>query len=569
VRTVTVTPAPAQIPTLDPGGRPQSVLLIGFQDQDNLGLRYLMSAVNASGHHAFIMTYGSDPGAILERIGRVKPDVVGFSLIFQYMAPDFARVIGALREAGVTGHFTMGGHYASFEPAEILTRTPGLDSVVRFDGEMTLVKLLHALATGGDWRTLPGIAFRSGGADIRVAPLARVVEDLDILPLPDRQSIDYEGHPMPTASILGSRGCPWDCSFCSIRPFYEEQGGPLRRLRAPRAIVDEMIDLHRRRGVPIFLFQDDDFLAGGKNAKRWAAEIADLIVDARLAGQIAFKISCRSDEIHEDILERLIAGGLTHVYMGVESGDEEGLLNMSKRLKPEAHLRAGRILKQFGLSFDFGFMMVEPYSTFRSIRQNIDFLEAFIGDGWTVAPFCRMLPYAGTPIKRRLEAEGRLQGTPFEPDYRFLDPRLDLFYDWMVKTFYTRNFTNQGLCHILRGLLFEARLRLPARNRVSDAQRAYLHHLTAICNRVACYTLRCAADHIEATPLAELERNPGYLEGLTAHEQQQESRLVGEVAQYYEWVHQDHSPIPGPVGGFEKSWTFHEGDREAAGIGAA
>ena len=271
-----------------------------------------------------------------------------------------------------------------------------------------------------------------------------MVEDLDILPLPDRQSIDYEGHPMPTASILGSRGCPWDCSFCSIRPFYEEQGGPLRRLRAPRAIVDEMIDLHRRRGVPIFLFQDDDFLAGGKNAKRWAAEIADLIVDARLAGQIAFKISCRSDEIHEDILERLIAGGLTHVYMGVESGDEEGLLNMSKRLKPEAHLRAGRILKQFGLSFDFGFMMVDPYSTFRSIRQNIDFLEAFIGDGWTVAPFCRMLPYAGTPIKRRLEAEGRLLGTPFEPDYQFLDPKLDLFYDWMVRTFYDPELHEPG-----------------------------------------------------------------------------------------------------------------------------
>ena len=133
---------------------------------------------------------------------------------------------------------------------------------------------------------------------------------------------------------------------------------------------------------------------------------------------------------------------------------------MSKRLKPEAHLRAGRILKSFGLSFDFGFMLVDPYSTFRSIRQNVDFLEEFIGDGWTVAPFCRMLPYAGTPIKRRLESEGRLLGTSFDPDYKFLDPKLDLFYDWMVNTFYERNFTNQGLCHILRGLLFEASLRL-------------------------------------------------------------------------------------------------------------
>src|SRR5947207_1619551 len=151
-----------------------------------------MSAVNASGHQAFIMTYGSDPDAILKRIHRDKPDVVGFSLIFQYMAPDFGRVIRSLREAGATAHFTMGGHYASFEPVEILKRTPGLDSVVRLDGEMTLVKLLRCLGTGADWRALPGIAFRSNDNEVMVAPLARVVEDLDILPRPDRQSIDYE-----------------------------------------------------------------------------------------------------------------------------------------------------------------------------------------------------------------------------------------------------------------------------------------------------------------------------------------------------------------------------------------
>ena len=560
---------PVQIPVRDPQGRPQRVLLIGFQDQDNLGLRYLMSAVNASGHQAFIMTYRSDPDQILKRIDRDKPDVVGFSLIFQYMAPDFGQVIGALRNAGVTAHFTMGGHYASFEPTEILKRIPGLDSVVRFDGEMTLVNLLNCLGASSDWRGLAGIAFRNGDDEITVAPLARVVEDLDTLPWPDRESIDYEGHPMPTASLLGSRGCPWDCSFCSIRPFYEEQGGSLRRLRAPKEIVDEMIDLHRNRRVPIFLFQDDDFLAGGRKAKNWAMEIADLIAERGFGGEIAFKISCRSDEIHEDVIERLIAGGLTHVYMGVESGDEEGLINMSKRLKPEAHLRAGRILKQFGLSFDFGFMLLDPYSTFRSIRQNIDFLEAFIGDGWTVAPFCRMLPYAGTPIKRKLEAEGRLLGTSFDPDYKFLDPKLDLFYDWMVNTFYERNFTSQGLCHILRGLHFEAHLRLRSHHPVSDTQRAYLHHLTSICNRVACYTLRCAADHIEATPQAQLVQDSGYLDRLTEHEKREEARLIAEVSQYYQLVHQDHSPIPGPVGGFDNSWTFYAGDREAAGVGAA
>jgi hypothetical protein len=63
---------------------------------------------------------------------------------------------------------------------------------------------------------------------------------------------------------------------------------------------------------------------------------------------------------------------------------------------------------------------------------------------------------------------------------------------------------------------------------------------------------------------------------LTAHEKREEARLINEVArlinevaQYYNWVHQDHSPLPGSVGGCEKSWTFYEGDREAARVGAA
>ena len=175
---------PMQIPVCDPTSCPQKVLLIGFQDQDNLGLRYLMSTVNASGHEALIMTYRSDPDQILKRIHQDGPDVVGFSLIFQYMAPDFAQVIAALREAGVTAHFTMGGHYASFEPTEILRRIPGLNSVVRFDGEMTLVNLLNCLATGSEWRGLPGIAFRNddGRAAEKVLEAARGDADHALVP---------------------------------------------------------------------------------------------------------------------------------------------------------------------------------------------------------------------------------------------------------------------------------------------------------------------------------------------------------------------------------------------------
>jgi radical SAM superfamily enzyme YgiQ (UPF0313 family) len=556
------------IPRLS-GGRAQRALLVGFQDQDNLGLRYLMSAANAAGHHATIVTYQSNPQPLLETIRDVKPDLIGFSLIFQYMAPDFGRVIACLRDAGVASHITIGGHYPSFDYTEILDRIPGLDSVVRYEGEITLCELLNCLASARDWRGLDGIAYRLDDGRAHSNRLRSPVEDLDRLPLPDRSTIAYEDHPFPTASILGSRGCPWDCSFCSIRPFYEDQGGALRRLRHPEQVVDEMAALLETRRVSTFLFQDDDFLASGPRAREWAGTIADLIVARGYGGRMTFKMSCRSDEIEEHTLRRLIAGGLTHVYMGVESGDETGLANMNKRLEPETHLRAGRVLKSLGLSFDFGFMLMDPSSTFESIRNNIAFLEAFVGDGWSVAPFCRMLPYAGTPVRRELEAAGRLLGTSFEPDYKFLDPRLDLFYDWMLATFHTRNFTSEGLCHLLRYSLFEARLRLPGANPVTDADRARIQFIAAVCNGVACSTLRAAIDYIEERSLTDLQRDGEFLSGLTYLEQQEEQRLTQEHRDYRQTVDARRAQVDG---GFDKSWTFWSGaggDREAAGIGAA
>lgn len=538
-------------------GRPQRVLLVGFQDQDNLGLGYLVSAVTEAGHSADVVTYQSDPEPLLERVRAEAPDLIGFSLIFQYMAPDFARVIQALREAGVTAHITMGGHYPSFDHAEVLRRMPGLDSIVRFEGEVTLADLLHRMAGGRDWRETDGIAYRLADGTIHSNRPRAPVADLDELPWPDRSNIVCETHSFPTAAILGSRGCPWKCSFCSIRPFYEAQGGELRRLRRPERVVDEMVELFESRSVSTFLFQDDDFLASGRRAREWAGSIAGLIQDRGYAGRIVFKISCRSDEIEEATIRRLMAGGLTHVYMGVESGDDTSLLNMNKKIKPETHLRAGRILKSLGLSFDFGFMLMDPWSTFDSVRTNIDFLEEIVGDGWSVAPFCRMLPYAGTPVRRRLEEEGRLLGSPFEPDYRFLDPRLDLFYDWLLATFHTRNFTSAGLCQTLRYALFEARLRLPEANPVTAAERAELRRITSICNRIACNTLRTALDHVERTPLAELESDRELLSGLMVLEQREEARLTREYVSYRQRI--DERRSRGLDGGFDRSWTHWQG----------
>lgn len=471
------------------------VLLVGFLDQDNLGLRYLSARLRQSGHDTRIARFG-DPGAVVAAVAGYAPDVVGFSLIFQFMTPAFAAAIAAVRRAGYTGHVTLGGHYASFEPAAVLDAAPGLDSIVRYEGEDTLDELVARLAAGLDWRDVHGLAHRDASGAVVCTPAREARTGLDAHPWPDRDDIDYAAMPLPIASVLGSRGCPWKCSFCSIIAFYAQNGTEGRRRRDPLRVVDELEHLHRERGVRVVLFQDDDFLAGGPSANAWAHTLADELCRRGLHEQLRFKISCRSDEVRPAVLAPLVAAGLSHVYLGVESGDAGNLKDLNKLLKPDVHLRAGAVLRDLGVSFDFGFMLLEPWSTRASVRTNLDFLETFVGDGYTVAGWCRTLPYAGTPMEARLRAEGRLRGPAHDADHTFLDPLLDRFYDWALPAFEARNAGVSATWNLLRTLGFDVHLDLPDRPR--DPERIELaQRLTALSNDLMVTTLRAALDILE------------------------------------------------------------------------
>lgn len=481
--------------------RPARVLLVGFQDQDNLGLRYLASSLREAGHDVRIESFGPDAAPLVTVARRWSPDVIGFSMIFQFMAPDFGKVIGALRSAGVDAHMTMGGHYASFAPETLLQLIPELDSVVRFEGECAIVELTTAVVARRPWREIHGIAWRDG-SDVTATPPRADKVDLDALPWPERGDIAYDEQALPTASVLASRGCPYKCSFCSIITFYEGNGTRGRRRRDPILVVDELEYLVRERGVRLILFQDDDFLAGGRDARDWARTVADEVIARDLHECMRFKFSCRSDEVREDTLEPLIEAGLTHVYLGVEAGDPQSLKTLNKLITPDVHVRAGELLRRMDLTFDFGFMLMEPWSSLSSVRNNLEFLREFCAGGYTVAGFCRTLPYVGTPMEQQMRAEGRLAGPALEADYRFLDPRLDALWDFSLIAFAGRNYGKDATWDRLRGLLFEARLDYPDRPHDPDFRIA-AQTLTAASNTLLLDVAEEAVDYIEAADVPD------------------------------------------------------------------
>ena len=108
-------------------------------------------------------------------------------MIFQLYVPQFRSLVSYLRENGVDCHFTIGGHSRSLSYDQTLDLIPGLDSVVRFEGELTLLELADRLSTGGGYRDIKGLAYLSGDQPVS-NPLRSLIPNLDHIPHPDRTS---------------------------------------------------------------------------------------------------------------------------------------------------------------------------------------------------------------------------------------------------------------------------------------------------------------------------------------------------------------------------------------------
>ena len=415
------------------------VMLVGFQHQGNLGLGYLTSVLRQCGYNVCVVDIEQDPEEIVKTAQQINPILIGFSLIFQFYVSGYGELVRSLRAGGIQCHLTMGGHFPSLSYQQTLEIIPELDSVVRFEGESTLVELADAASTGRDWHDIQGIAYVSDQKTI-ATPARHLLEDLDQLPYPER---NYEPDAVlgrQIMPILASRGCARTCSFCSIHTFYRAAPGKMVRTRKPAEVVREMVMLHEERGITIFLFQDDDFPLFGPVWRRWANEFVDELHRNRLPGKVIWKMNCRADVVERELFLKMREAGLYLVYMGLESGSEQGLETLHKQITVAQNIKAVEVLKSIDLMWEYGFMLLDPSSTFDTVRENLSFLRTIVGDGCLPVTFCRMLPYDGTPIKDELVRSGRLRGDVSNPDYDFLDPRLAEFYDGLTSVVNVRGW---------------------------------------------------------------------------------------------------------------------------------
>lgn len=431
------------------------VLLVGIEAQENLGLRSLAAFLNHQGIGAGIQPMQDvSKETVLRRIEREKPKIVGFSLIFQRMLDAYADLIGYLRENGVGAHFTMGGHFPTFAFEEVLSAIPRLDTVVRHEGEETILELFHKVDQPDSWKDIQGLAYRTGNS-VRANPLRPLISNLDSLPFPVRDTSGITHRGIGIRSIAGSRGCYYNCGFCSISEFYRRPPGAVRRTRSPVNVIREMLTLYESYGAQIFIFQDDDLFMRTNAHRQWLDEFLCELEQTELSTKVLWRISCRVDDMDIDYLRRMKEAGLVSIYLGIESANDTELATMNKGYKAIDVYRAIDLLHEVDMPFEFGFMLFTPDSSLETVMQNLDFLKFVAGGSNSLVHFCKMSPYAGTPIQHRLQQEGRLEGSLACPDYRFLDAKVDLLQAFSAQTFNLRNFSDEGLVERLRFAKFD------------------------------------------------------------------------------------------------------------------
>ena len=432
-------------------------VLIGPIQQENLALQYLCSAARAAGHEATVIAYTdrSDLEATLRETLVEEPALVGLGIAFQNNIADYMLLLRALRERGFAGHLTCGGHVPTFCYREMLRDEPGLDTVVRHDGEATFVEMLDALGRGEPVANIAGLVWRQG-EEILLGPTRVADADLDALPWPGRSPRGYSVGGLPVEFVITARGCIGECSYCSIAAYTTEQQKRYR-LRSAEAAAEEIAALYHQRGARVIFVQDDLFVLPSerKTVERTGRLTAAL--RERGADDLVFWVKARPETVSPAVARALREMGAIHVFLGVESASPERLDYLGRTHEPEHNDSAIAALRAEGLVPSFNFMLFDPDCSLDDLEHTLAMADQHLDLPWNV---CRTEIYSGTALRERLEREGRLQGDYRSYGYQMRDPRAEVLFRIVRVALHERALAIESLLNRLISLSFARQLHM-------------------------------------------------------------------------------------------------------------
>jgi magnesium-protoporphyrin IX monomethyl ester (oxidative) cyclase len=309
-----------------------------FLRLEPLGLELVAAAARAAGHEVRLIDLQvEDHSAYHRLVARWRPDVIAFSCNYLANVPEIVDLAKTTKRTRPDCFILVGGHSVSFTAQAVLEHGAGaIDCILRGEGEAGLPPLLDAVAQGRNIAGLPGVVTPDGEG-----PAPGFVDNLDALQ-PARDLLRHRrkyfiGVLDPCASIEFSRGCPWDCAFCSAWTFY----GRSYRLRQPEAILEDLTAIAE---PGVFIVDDVAFIHQEHGMK-----IGEAI--ARRGIKKRYYLETRGDVLlrNKEVFRFWQGIGLKYVFLGLEAIDEEGLKKYRKRTSLGTNFEALEFARSLGI----------------------------------------------------------------------------------------------------------------------------------------------------------------------------------------------------------------------------
>jgi len=386
-----------------------------------MGLSYLATILQKEGYHPHILdmeVHELSDQDVLAKARQINesPLVVGIAALSKTTINHALQLAASVKANLPYTHVTFGGHLATFVHGELLGRYPFIDSIVRGEGEITLLELARALENGNPLEAIEGISFRSSGSIVHNKK-REGIDDLDTIPFPSRYNLEGIRDSNQRVPVCSSRGCYGGCAFCTLAFFTKKW-----RARSPKNVVDELQELYEK-GVRKIRFDDENFLGHTKEGRERAIEIAEEIKARKFPKPLQYKILCRVDDVDEPLLRKMKESGLEKISAGIESFNQRQLDFYHKSISPAQIDNVIGIVRRLGLSANFSFIMFDPYVTLDEVSHNLEQMAKMPEYFEYRRLISRLKPDIGTAITKRLEKDGLLEKRgEFEYDFRFVHP---------------------------------------------------------------------------------------------------------------------------------------------------
>ena len=349
---------------------------------------FLAQALEAAGAEVSVldMNLGYTVKELTSRIGRFRPDIIGFTaMTLGYKA--FYGMVNEIKRGYPAIKIALGGAHLSALREKVLEDCPGIDYGIFLEGDLSMCQLCQ----GENPEKIQGLIYRDNGK-IVTNGFRNFIDDLDKIPFPKYRAFELQKYPLRQIAIVTSRGCPYDCIYCST----DASIGKKFRARSAQSILSE-VEYWYGLGYREIMILDDNFTMIYERVKDFCALLGKNNFDG-----LRFNLTSgvRADRVDRELLLAMKGAGVKYLAFGVEAASDRVLKNIRKGEPIAVIEKSIREACEAGFIVDLFFLVGSPGETIDDLRLSFSLAKRY---PVRRAMFYNLLPLPSTVLLSWLE----------------------------------------------------------------------------------------------------------------------------------------------------------------------